>query len=384
MAYPHTFASSFSQAIDRGLNFPSLRASIDEGLDALFAHPRFRSDGRLLFTGSGDSLFAAVSALPALRRWSGVQATAMPSMEFARYEVPLLQPEDIVFGVSNSGSASRTRETVALARARGNLTVGVTGSVDGPLAKLTDAVVFRPVGVGDQIDETFRRVLLNMVEYLAALYTIYRLGIRLGVARGTLRGDQAVDLLEEVEQSILSLPAIADRQEGLAETLAQSLRRADTMWVIGAGPNWGTARYAAAKCHEQLPINGIPEDLEEWAHLQYFLTLTWAGRSTVWVLAPPGNCLDRAEELVEGIALAGGRPLVVAHPGQGAFPNAHAKFDMPLVNELLTPLTYHLPVQLLVLHLARLADLAVTPLRRQDDYRLIRGGIVRTTASGLN
>ena len=54
--------------------------------------------------------------------------------------------------------------------------------------------------------------------------------------------------------------------------------------------------------------------------------------------------------------------------------------DLP---EVLTPLLYHVPVQLLVLHLARLAGVDPTPIRRVDDYELIRGGIVRERVEGL-
>jgi hypothetical protein len=52
--------------------------------------------------------------------------------------------------------------------------------------------------------------------------------------------------------------------------------------------------------------------------------------------------------------------------------------------ELLTPVIYHVPVQLLVLHLARLGGVPLIPLRRQDDYWLIRGGGVRTTTVDLS
>jgi glucosamine--fructose-6-phosphate aminotransferase (isomerizing) len=304
-------------------------------------------------------------------------------MEFARYEVPLLRPRDTLFAISNSGSASRTRETVMLARARGNFTVGITGAREGPLATLADVVVYRPVRDPGGIDPTFRRVLLNMIEYLAALYTLYLAGIRLGGRTG-LDAARAAALVGAVEGTLRALPGAAAELESVARDVAKVLQPADTVWVIGAGPNAGTARYGAAKFHEQLPLNAIPEDLEEWAHLQYFLTLSWKERSVVWVLAPPGNAWDRAQELVEGIAGAGGRAIVVTQQGYGAFPKASARFDLPAVeNEWLTPILYHLPIQLVVLHLARLAGLSVTPLRRHDDYWLIRRGIVRDTDRGL-
>jgi glucosamine--fructose-6-phosphate aminotransferase (isomerizing) len=189
------------------------------------------------------------------------------------------------------------------------------------------------------------------------------------------RLDAAVDAIGEV----------ARRVEPSVAALAAELAGADTIWIIGGGPNRGTADYLAAKFHEQLPWNGISQDLEEWAHLQYFLTLAWKARSAVLVLAPPGNALDRAEELVAGIAGAGGRAIVVGHPAHGRFPGAHTRLDVDLdAHELLTPVIYHVPVQLLVLHLARLGGVPLIPLRRQDDYWLIRGGGVRTTTVDLS
>jgi glucosamine--fructose-6-phosphate aminotransferase (isomerizing) len=166
--------------------------------------------------------------------------------------------------------------------------------------------------------------------------------------------------------------------------LCEELGDIDTIWAIGAGPSQGTARYSAAKFHEQMPINGITCDLEEWAHLEYFLTLKWGARSVVIVLAPDGNGFDRAQEMVEGIAGAGGRAIVV-HSGRGAaFPKAHLAVDLGHpIEEWLSPLTYHLPAQLLVLHMAARAGIPFIPMRRHDGTWLIAKGIVRDKIAGL-
>ncbi len=102
------------------------------------------------------------------------------------------------------------------------------------------------------------------------------------------------------------------------------------------------------------------------------------------VLAPPGNALDRAEELVRGIADAGGRAVVLAHPAHGNFAKATARFDLDVeVPELVTPVLYHIPIQSLVLHLAHLSRATQIPLKRADDYWLIRKGLVLDRAAGL-
>jgi glucosamine--fructose-6-phosphate aminotransferase (isomerizing) len=385
VAYPQRFAEELAGAVGRGLDGRALRAALRPAIQDLLADPRAGRPGRLLVTGSGDSLFAATSSVPALRRWSGRPAEVLSSIELARYEAPLLGRDDVVLAVSNSGNSSRTREAVLLSRERAGLTVGVTGSATGPLAGLADRVLHRPVRPPDGPGPAHGRVYLHLVEYVATLVTLYALGLALGRRAGRLSDVEEAAWGARLDAAVSAIPDAARAVEPAVAALAGELHGADTVWVIGAGPNRGTAQYAAAKFHEQLPWNGVAQDLEEWAHLQYFLTLRWKARSVVLVLAPPGNALDRAEELVDGIAGAGGRAVVVAHPAHGRFPKAHVRLDVPgETPELLTPLTYHVPAQLLVLHLARLAAVPVTPLRRQDDYWLIRKGAVRETSRDLD
>ena len=328
-------------------------------------------------TGSGDSLYAALAVLPGLERWAGFHGNALTAIEFSRYRSPLLTEHDMLWAISNSGSAARTRETVGVAHDKKILTVGVTGSATGPLAASTDVTLLRQVEELREIDAERRGIFLNMVEFLAAMYALYYAGLKLGVARGALADEDARRILEDCKTAIASVSTIAAEFEAQAADLAKQLHGLDTIWIIGAGPSYATARYCAAKFHEQLPWNGIAEDLEEWAHLQYFLTLSWKQRSVVIVLAPPGNSLDRAEELVEGIHDVGGQAIVVAHPGSGKFPLAHSVFRLPgSGNEFLSSFTYHLPAQLLILYLARLQGHEPFALRRADGYKLIRHGVV--------
>ena len=377
------FAGDCREPLAALLDHRSLVATIDDGLDGALSEPWLGEARRLVFAGSGDSLFAARSVLPALRRWSGIAAEVMAGLEFARYETPLLETGDVLVAISNSGGSSRTREAVALTRDRGIPVLGVTGSLDGPLAAMADRTLHRPVRSAGFDLRGHGRAIVHMAEYFATLRALYGLALRLGVARGRLSARDAHDVRAAIDGVIAAVPTVADDTEADARALAERLHRTgtDTAWVLGAGPNRGTAEYCAAKFHEQVPLNGVPQDLEEWAHLQYFLTLEWGERGPVVVLAPPGNARDRAEEIVAGIARAGGLAVTVG-PGEAAGAGARLEVtaDLP---EVLTPLLYHVPVQLLVLHLARLAGVDPTPIRRVDSYELIRGGIVHDRVEGL-
>ncbi len=380
--YPETFAPAVAATLRVSLRLEALTGDLRTQLEALRETGVFAGARRILLSGSGDSLFAALAATPALRRWSGRRVETRTSLELARYESPLLASDDLVVAISNSGSSTRTRETALLARDAGVPTLAVVGNGDGPLASLVAHTLVRPVGAVDDLPARWGRCLLNMSEYLAALTALFELGFSLAGER--MHAEERASWRQGIADAVAAHATVAEALEARIAELAATLVDAETVWTIGAGPNQGTARYAAAKYYEQLPLAGIAQDLEEWAHLEYFLTLERGRRSVVMVLAPPGNALDRAREITAGIARAGGRAIVVAAEDDGGFPGAEAVLAVGAGHgEPITPLLYHLPPQLLVLHMARLRDCPHIPLRRDDDYELIRGGHLRETRDGL-
>ncbi len=379
-----TFAADVTKAVNDSVNLPNLRHVVTEHVAQAVADPRVANAKRLVLTGSGDSLFAAVALAHVFRRWTGLPVEGRTAMEQARYHSTFLNQEDLVISISNSGSSSRAREVVLLAKERGAMTVGVTGSMTGELARNAARVIHRPVREDIGLPPYYGRCLCNFAEYMAVLYALYSLALALGVRRGHISDGFQREQLARIEAAIEAQGAIAARIEPAMMRLAEELGDIDTLWTIGSGPSQGTARYCAAKYHEQMPINGVHCDLEEWAHLEYFLTLKWRARSVVTVIAPPGNSLDRAQELVQGIGTAGGRAIVV-HSNSGIrFPQANLTVDLGHdIDEWLSPLTFHLPTQLLVLHMAVRAGVPHIPLRRADATWLICKGIVKDNTGGL-
>jgi glucosamine--fructose-6-phosphate aminotransferase (isomerizing) len=379
-----TFAADVALSVRRSVDMPTLRAVVGEHVAAAVLDPRVAQATRIVMGGSGDSWFAALGAAHALRRWTGLATQAYTAMELARYESMLLGASDLVISISNSGSSSRAREIVLLARDRGAPTLGITGSLTGALARQADLVVHRPVSENIGLPAHYGRCLLNFAEYLAVLYALYALALSLGVRRGQISTAAQAAQLAHIERAIEAQGTIAARIEPAIAALCEQLGDIDTIWAIGSGPSRGTAQYSAAKFHEQMPINGIGQDLEEWAHLEYFLTLKWGARAVVLVIAPPGNSFDRAQEMVKGIAGAGGRAVVVTSAPASAFPEAFLHLDLKdETDEWISPLTYHLPAQLLVLHMAARAGIAFIPMRRHDATWLIAKGIVHERTQGL-
>lgn len=381
--FPDSFAELLGRAVKTCLYLDSVREAADAAAKQFVKNPVFEGRTRLIIVGSGDSLFSARSAVQALRRWTGFDVETRTSIEFARYDAPLLTERDVLVAVSNSGSSSRTREGITMAKARSVPTVGITGSETGPLAQAADVILVRRTDPFNEPHEEIRRGFLHMAEFVTAYYAVMSFGVALGVQRGVLSAEEGGAWHERMRRAIESIGPTAEALEPQVVEFLADYPDLDTVWVLGAGPCRGCAEYSAAKFHEQVPLNGIPQDLEEWAHLQYFLTREWKKRAPIIVLAPEGNALDRAEELLIGIRESGGTALAVTNSAD-ALSNADRVMRIPSpTEELITPFTFHLPCQLMTMHLAKARGVLPTPLRRSDDFWLIRGGATRANADGL-
>jgi len=157
------------------------------------------------------------------------------------------------------------------------------------------------------------------------------------------------------------------------------LGTADRIFYLGAGPAYGTALFGAAKLVEEVPMCSVPQHLEEWAHLEYFLTMIEGKHSRVVVVAPPGDSTDRVVEIMQAIREDHGIAVAVTHPGEAAVCQAAAATIVVdgTIWEGYAPIPYVVPVQLLSIALALHAGQAVVPLSRRDGGRLIRGSAMR-------
>lgn len=350
---------------------------------AVLPADRVRSLQRLVICGCGDSLFAAVSARLALERFSGLLCEPMDALECGRYAMKHIGSHVLVLGISSSGTTSRVLEAIALAGRAGAMTLALTGVAGSALEQMAGGGVVRPVvGAGGREGPT-ARLERHFGEYIGTLAALFHLALWLGAARGVIG---AHDIRHQTD-AIHAAAAVAQRT--LTDTVPHVLRaldylgNTDRIFYLGAGPSYGTALFGAAKLVEEVPMCGVPQHLEEWAHLEYFLTMVEGERTRAVVMVPPGDSTDRAAEILRAIREDQGVAIAVTHAREDTVRQvAAATIDVAGdVWEGFTPIAYSVPVQLLGIALAMQRGQVVVPLSRRDRGRLIRGRIVRGVPS---
>jgi glucosamine--fructose-6-phosphate aminotransferase (isomerizing) len=236
---------------------------------------------------------------------------------------------------------------VALARAQGLDTVAVTGNPDSPITREAQWTLAHKLQTGGQTPGVRSYTQAQLFLMLAAIY--------IGECREVLDQHQALALKRALRGTADILEASLDATDQLAQTLAEEWRAVEQFLIIGGGPSYANALFSAAKLVEACGVNAIGQDLEEWAHIQFFLR---APRLPTLLIAPPGRCSDRALELAAVIqGLSGLSTLVGAHDEEALKARAGHYFGISgRVDEALSPLLTSMPVELLACHLAYLGE----------------------------
>lgn len=336
---------------DEVLQRPSFIRDNLEALDTLVRSTLPRDACRrwtaVLLTGCGDSFYAGLACELAFETWTGLPVDVQPSLSGARYAIPAMIPPAVVFSISHSGRVSRTIETAALARSLELDTVAVSGNPQSPITKETQWSLAQPLQASGQTPGVRSYTQAQLLLLLSAIY--------IGECRGVLSPLHATDLRQALRMTAEMLDASLEETNSRAHMLAEQWRDATQCLVIGSGPSYGNALFSAAKLVEACGVHAIAQDLEEWAHIQFFLK---SPQMPTILIAPPGRSLDRAVELI-GVIEGLNSSVTVVGACEDAILRAHASHYFEIdsgVQEALSPLLTSMPAELLACHLAYLND----------------------------
>lgn len=338
--------------------------------------------------GCGDSYFASLAVRQFMTKATGRNVEPVEALEFSRYLVEDLPANSFVFGVSNSGTVSRTIEGIRLARAKGAWTFAVTVNADNKLAKAAETLI--NVNAPDNIKELGngqRVVTPGTITYTASLLGLYTAAIAIGERLGNLAADRSQQLIGSLHRVAEAMQAADAPTLRLAREIAPTFTLDRQTVFLGGGPNYATAYFAMAKWFEALTQPSHPSQLEEWAHEQYFMT----GEKTDTILVlPPGAGHDRGLEQAEAARDMGSRVIIVGEQDDAlAQAAADVYFPMPKgIPEPLTPFVYKLPFEYLSCEIAaqrNVAFLGFDNKRRQEvNFRQIfNSGETKVNAGGV-
>lgn len=305
---------------------------------------------KVYLTGCGDSWYCGMATRYAFEEWAHVPTEAVQAMDFSRYLVHHAPKNALLVAVSNSGRLARTIESVIQAKKAGLKTVGVTSNMESGLAREAEHVI--------DLMYSERRFAPGTSSYMASLIVEYCLAIYLAEVKGVFSAEQVTEKLSEISALADPMQKTIDANHAIMESLAKNSDIQNQCIFIGAGPNYGTAFFSMAKVIEATRTPAVGQQMEEWAHIQYFFT----NKNTLtFVIAPAGNSTDRAREQMYAIKEMGSKCIAICHSGDEETAQ-EADMVAPVYGdfaEVLSPILYCVPAELFAFHHAVFHNLAM-------------------------
>jgi glucosamine 6-phosphate synthetase-like amidotransferase/phosphosugar isomerase protein len=199
----------------------------------------------------------------------------------------------------------RTVEAAEVASQAGSPVILVTGRPDSPFGRLGLPMVdqyVEPDGGSASVNA------LGLVNYMASFISLILIGEELGRARGASSDAERASIDSALAAAPGLIRSTIDRH---LEPLRDWTREhpLESFFVLGAGPSFGAAQFVGAKFFEAPQFAASVQQLEEWAHEQFF---THRPDRQVMILAPSGQSAGRAAEILAGIQAVNGVGIVVS------------------------------------------------------------------------
>ena len=289
----------------------------------------------------GTSYNAGMVARYWFESLAGVSCDVEIASEF-RYRKFVTRPNSLLITLSQSGETADTLAALRLAKEKGYMAALTICNVAGSsLVRESDLAFMTRAGVEVGVAST-----KAFTTQLAAL-------LMLVTALGKVKDHISVEKEHEIIKAMQSLPA--EIEKALAfdteiEALAEDFAEKHHALFLGRGAFYPIAVEASLKLKE---ISYIHAEAYAAGELKHGPLALIDADMPVIVVAPNNELLEKVKSNIEEVRARGGQLYVFADKEAGFTPSEGMKIiTMPKVNDIVAPIFYTIPMQLLSYHVA--------------------------------
>ncbi|MDQ6624731.1 MAG: glutamine--fructose-6-phosphate transaminase (isomerizing), partial [Verrucomicrobiota bacterium] len=301
---------------------------------------QLRDVGRVVLTGCGTALHAAMVGEYLIEQLAGVPTEIEFASEFRHRNTPMTR-DTLVFAISQSGETADTLGALRESRRKGYRTLGICNNVASTIARESDGGVY--MHAGPEIGVAATKSFTSQVTILALI------GLLLGRIRhlSTSEGSQIIDALEALPAQIEETLKLSDQIRGIAKKYIA----APGMLFFGRQFNYPVAVEGALKLKEvtYLFAEGHPS-----AELKHGIIALVRPELPSLFITPDDAVFSKNLNNIEQVKARKG-PIIAITSGTGADRLADVADDIvsvPAAPEIVMPILTSIPLQLLAYHLA--------------------------------
>ena len=301
---------------------------------------RFLNAKRIIITACGTSWHAGLIAMYAIEEFAQIPVEVEYSSEF-RYRKPVINKDDVVIAISQSGETADTLAAIQLAKSKGAFIFSICNVVGASIPRVSDSGCYTHVGPEIGVAST--------KAFTAQVVALTMLALCIGREKGTLSEEHYLNIVRELGQIPDKIERVLGQNKRIAD-FAKTFTYAQNFIYLGRGYNFPVAMEGALKLKEISYIHAEGYPAAEMKHGPIALI---SQEMPVVVVAPRCGTYEKVVSNIQEIKARKGRVIAIVTEGDKLVSKiADYVIEVPETEECLTPLLTVIPLQLLAYHIA--------------------------------
>jgi glucosamine--fructose-6-phosphate aminotransferase (isomerizing) len=296
----------------------------------------------LAISACGTAYLAGLVGKYWFERYARLPVEIDVASEFRYREIPL-NPASAALFISQSGETADTLASLRYCRESGLKIGAVVNTRESTIARESDAVF--PILAGPEIGVASTKAFTCQLSVLAAL------AIGAGRARGTVSEAEEKALVRHLSEMPRIMGTVLNSIQPAIEQLARELSKCSDVLYLGRGTSYPLAMEGALKLKEISYIHAEGYAAGELKHGPIALI---DENMPVIVIAPHDRFFEKTVSNMQEVAARGGRIIFITDEkgARASKLQTMSTIVLPNVDEIIAPMIYALPIQLLAYHTA--------------------------------
>jgi len=330
---PHAVSDTLRGRID-----PKTKDVILGGLSEY--EQKIKNANRIIIVACGTSWHAGLIAEYLFEDLTRIPVEVEYASEF-RYRNPIINENDIVMAISQSGETADTLAALELAKEKGSTILGICNVVGSSIARLTDAGCY--THAGPEIGVASTKAFTTQVVVLTLM------ALRIAKLKGTINNTDYHTLITELELISDKIEEVL-QSDKLVEEISAKFKDSLNFLYLGRGYNFPVALEGALKLKEISYIHAEGYPAAEMKHGP--IALIDDDMPIVVIATKKGN-YEKVVSNIQEVKARGGRLIAIVTKGDTTVKEmADYVIEIPECSEQLTPLLTNIPLQLLSYYIA--------------------------------
>lgn len=302
--------------------------------------PKFVNAKRIIIIGCGTSWHAGLVGEYLFEELARIPVEVEYASEF-RYRNPVINEDDVVIAISQSGETADTLAAIELAKSKGATIFGVCNVVGSSIPRTTHAGSYTHAGPEIGVAST--------KAFTAQVTVLTLMALLLGHKKGTISERHYHEMLSELEAIPSKIEKVLKLNDQM-KYLATIFRDARNFLYLGRSYTFPVALEGALKLKEISYIHAEGYPAAEMKHGPIALI---DDEMPVVVIATKGASYEKVISNIQEVKARKGKVIAVVTEGDEiAKTMADHVIEVPESDEKLAPLISVVPLQLLAYHIA--------------------------------